>query len=458
MTSPEAFTLLSHLYGDHRQQQIFTEHATVESWLAAERALARAQAAAGVLTKQDADAIDSAARWENIDTEALWGSARNVGYPILGLVRAIATVLPEGPNGRVHYGATTQDIMDTGLALQLSRSLETLKAQVAECGNAIADLVERHQNTVLAARTHAQHAVPTTLGATLATLLAEFTRHRERLYQTHERIAVVSLFGAGGTAAGLGSHSRYIRQEMARILGLAPTEVSWHTARDRLAEFGHLYISIAATCARIARNVVDLSRTEIGELGEPFNDHRGASSTMPQKVNPISSEAIIGLSQTAAALASAFSRVQEAGHERAAGEWQIEWEVLPRIAVLTGSCLAETTVMTRGLRVDAERMRANLGLDAGLVMAEAHMISLAATLGREHAHELVYAAVQRARDTGETLTDLLPVVALEQGIENFPAEEVVSAEDYLGEAVGMACTAVRDWGSEPSTPATETRA
>ena len=451
--SRSPFSLLTQIAGNDEQLAIFSADEAVDSWLATERALAVAQAKHGVISDDDATAIVQAARRENIDAERLWAGARNVGYPILGLVREVAGALPPGPNGRVHYGATTQDIMDTGLALQLAKSVAALDRALGRLGDALSARVQEHAGTVMAGRTHAQQAVPTTFGATLATLLAQLTRHRERLAQAAPRIAVVSLFGAGGTSAAQGPQSARVRATVAGLLGLTPTDVPWHVDRDGIAEFGWLCATITAACARLARNVVDLSRTEIGEVFEPWNPHRGASSTMPQKVNPISSEVIIGFAGTAGALASSLARIQEAGHERAAGEWQIEWQVVPQLAVLAGSALAEALVIVEGMRVDAERMRVNLDLDGGLVMAEAQMIQLAAAMGREDAHDLVYEAATRARRDGRVLADTLREVAGEQGKTALLPEPLVTADDYLGEAAEICATAVQTWKAAPTVPA-----
>ncbi|MGK3647193.1 lyase family protein [Pseudarthrobacter enclensis] len=436
-----------HLVGDDRQAELFSPAEAVESWLAAERALALAQAELGIVSREDAEAIVKAAVPANIDPDRLWSSARNVGYPILGVVREIAAALPEGANGRVHYGATTQDIMDTGLALQLQRSLKFLDEDLERLGNRLADQVLAHSDTIMAGRTHAQQAVPTTFGATLATMLNQFTRQRERIAQALPRIAAISMFGAGGTSAAYGPHSTVLRARVAELLGLEGTDIPWHVERDSLAEFGWLCVTITASCAKFARNIVDLSRTEIGEVFEPYSPHRGASSTMPQKVNPISSELIIGLSGTAGALASSLARIQEAGHERSAGEWQIEWQVIPQLASLAGSALRETLVIVDGMRVDPERMRRNMELDGGLVLAEAQMIQLADKVGREHAHDLLYAASTRARETGTVLGDALRAVAAEQGMTDLLPESLVQAADYLGEAESICKTAVSIWHS-----------
>lgn len=446
------FSLLMHLAGDVRQAELFSTEETMESWLAAERALALAQAELGILSGEDAEAIAAAAVSENVNVDRLWASARNVGYPILGLVREISAALPEGPNGRVHYGATTQDIMDTGLALQLQRSLRLLDEDLGRLGDRLAEQVAAHTDTLMAGRTHAQQAVPTTFGATLATMLSQFTRQRRRIAEAAPRIGVVSMFGAGGTSAAYGTQSIALRSRVAEMLGLQDTDIPWHVERDGLAEFGWLCVTITASCAKFARNIVDLSRTEIGEVFEPYSPHRGASSTMPQKVNPISSELIIGLSGTAGALASSLARMQEAGHERSAGEWQVEWQVIPQLAALAGSALRETFVIVDGMRVDDQRMLRNMELDGGLVLAEAQMIQLAAQMGREDAHDLLYAASTRARESGTVLADALRAVATEQGVESLLPATLVSAVDYLGEAQAICRAAADAWKASRPQP------
>ncbi|MGW0204015.1 lyase family protein, partial [Nonomuraea sp. NPDC003201] len=346
----QTFKLLPELFGDGAMTEIFSAERTVLAWLRTEAALARAQAEEGVISEADARAIEAACVPANIDVRRLWSEAVNVGYPILPLVRMISAALPEGPNGRVHYGATTQDIMDTGLALQMGEALDHLRALLGSFGGALARLVAEHAGTVVAARTHAQQAVPTTFGAKMAVLLAEVTRQRDRVSEAARRVRVVSLFGAGGTSAAMGERSSQVRERVAGVLGLGTTEVPWHVARDGVAEFGVTCASLAATAARFAREVVDLSRTEVGEVREAGGHHRGASSTMPQKANPIGCEAVIGMSGTAGALSSGLFRAMEAGHERAAGEWQVEWYVVP---LLCGEDRLQG-VLDRGLRHLAE--------------------------------------------------------------------------------------------------------
>ncbi|MEV0825367.1 class-II fumarase/aspartase family protein [Nonomuraea rubra] len=444
----QTFKLLPELFGDGVMAEIFSAERTVLAWLRTEEALAWAQAEAGVIEPGDAAAIAAACVPANIDLPRLWAEAVNVGYPILPLVRMISAALPEGPNGRVHYGATTQDIMDTGLALQLGEALDRLSELLGAFGDAVAGLVAGHAGTVVAARTHAQQAVPTTFGAKLAVLLAEVTRQRERVGATARQVRVVSLFGAGGTSAAMGERSSAVRAALARELGLRTTEVPWHVARDGVAEFGVTCASLAATAARFAREVVDLSRTEVGEVREAGGHHRGASSTMPQKANPIGCEAVIGMSGTAGALSSALFRAMEAGHERAAGEWQVEWYAVPLLAELAAGALATAADVAAGLRVYPEAMRANLDAEGGLIMAEAYMMRLAPALGRERAHDLVYKAAHEAREHGRALADALLEVAGPGDLESLGTLPI-PPESYVGDAEAVCAAALAAWRAGP---------
>jgi 3-carboxy-cis,cis-muconate cycloisomerase len=314
----------------------------------------------------------------------------------------------------------------------------------------MATLAETHVRTVIAGRTHAQQAVPTTFGAKIATYVGELARHRERLAAARGRVAVVSLFGAGGTSAAYGEKAVAIRARVAELLGLASTDVPWHVARDGLAELGLVCGLMSATCSRFAREVVDLSRTEIAEVAEASGHLRGASSTMPQKANPIEAEAVIGMAITAGALGSSLFRVMEAGHERAAGEWQAEWQVIPQLVSLAAGSLVTAASIARGLRVFPDAMRRNLCADGGLVMAEAYMMRLAPQLGREHAHELVYEAARRCRESGDALGDVLRGLLPGDIAADFAGE--LAPESYVGRPEDTVNAALAMWRSPDRRP------
>jgi 3-carboxy-cis,cis-muconate cycloisomerase len=439
----QPFSLLTCLYGDVEMTELLSAEKLVEYWMVTEQALAAAQASVGVISSDDALAISSL-KVDQLDLPALFDGARNVGYPILGLVRQMAALLPDGPNGRVHYAATTQDIMDTGTVLQMAAALDLLIERMESAGDLLAGHAQAHRSTVMAGRTHGQQAVPTTFGAQLAPLLAEFARTTERLAATRREAAKLSLYGAGGTSAAAGSTSGRVRAAMADRLGLAADNVPWHTSRDSLITIGHVASLVTGACARLARNVIDLSRTEIGEIHEADGLHRGASSTMPQKANPILAEGIIGMSAIAGPLVAALSRAAEVPQERAAGEWQIEWHVLPQVLQLASSCLTATIELLEGLRVDSDRMRENLGQDGGLIMAEAYMFQLAGSLGRETAHDIVYASARSVREQGGSLEN---AIITQLSLHGHAASTVAAIDGagYIGEAERIVDSAVQQW-------------
>lgn len=442
------FSLLTRAFGDPAMEAVFSETATVESWLRTEAQLALSQADVGELDPARAQAVADACRLENVDLARLWAGTANVGYPILPLVRQIDARLPQEARGAMHYGATTQDIMDTGQALCLAAAITRLEELAAALGDSLAMLAELHAGTLMAGRTHGQQAVPITLGAKLAVFLRQIARGRRDLHEVRPRVCVVALHGAAGTSAGLGPRAVEVRQRLAERLGLEAGDGPRHVARDELAAFGGLCARLAATCSRLAREVIDLSRTEIGEVSEAGGHHRGASSTMPQKANPIDSEAVLGMAITATTLAGSLYRAMEAGHERAAGEWQVEWHVIPQLAMLTAGCLAGGQRIVGGLQVQADRMGSNLGLERGRTLAEAYMFALAPELGRELAHDVVYEAALLSRDEGIELREAL-MRSLGPRWQGLPH---IEARDYLGGSVADAMAAVADWraGCGPS--------
>jgi 3-carboxy-cis,cis-muconate cycloisomerase len=440
------FDLLSKLGEDREMSAVFSEARAVSDWLAVEAAFAGSLADAGIIDEATADRIASACTPGLIDHERLWVETTNVGYPILPLVKQIVAALPEADGAWVHFGATTQDIMDCALALQLRDAGARLLALVDELGDAVATLVEQHAESVMPGRTHAQQAVPTTFGLKMAVYLDQLGRDVERVRAARLRAGAVSSHGAGGTSAALGGKAPQVRAALAARLGLADAEIPWHVARDRVAELTGAAAMLSGTCIRLAREIVDLSRTEVGEVSEAAGKYRGASSTMPQKSNPISAEAIIGFGVVAQANAAAMLRALEAGHERATGEWQVEWHAVPNCLVAAASAVAVARDAAATLQVFPDRMRANLTLDGSRILAEAYMIVLAEHVGRDVAHESVYDAVllSRAED-----------IDLPQALERSVAPELwgkvadllPSADAYLGNAAELCASALSNWRS-----------
>jgi 3-carboxy-cis,cis-muconate cycloisomerase len=439
-------------FADDEVTQLFSEESFVGAWLEVERALAHAQAELGIIPVSAATAVDAAARPGLIDLASLRERTVVVGYPILPLLEQIGRASPEA--GRhLHWGTTTQDVMDTGLALILGRALDRIETLVHALGAEVAIKADAHRGTVMPGRTHAQPAVPITFGGKLAVWLAELTRHRQRIRGARERVAVVQLFGAAGTAAALGPQSRAVRHGVAERLGLGAVDVPWHTARDGIAEAGFVLAATAGTCGKLAREVVELSRPEIGEVREEGGRLRGASSTMPQKANPVGSEAVVGLSVLAAHYAGALLTAMQGTHERAAGEWQAEWDALPLTCAAAAGALAGARRVVAGLGVFPERMRANLDGEGGAIMAEAVMMAVADVVGRADAHALVSEASLTARSEGVSLR-----VALERVLDSEvlaaipPLDDLLDPASYLGETDAIVAVALGGWKSSTVIP------
>lgn len=440
--SPAPFSLLLRLFGDPEMSEIFGEVASYRLWVAVEVELARAQARLGVISAEAALDIEAAARQLESPPAGMWVSSANVGYPILSVVRQLDGRTTGQGSGRVHLGATTQDIMDTALAIQLRDATDVMITRLRTLGDALAVLVSRHGSTVMAGRTHAQQAVPITLGMKFAVILDQLGRCIDRLGEERPRVGVLSLFGAAGTSAAFGTGSASLRSAVAEGLGLESTEVPWHVARDSIFAQASHAVAAAEVCSRLAREVIDLSRTEIGEVMEPGGVHRGASSTMPQKANPILSEAIVGFAASANAQLSALGRAMEAGHERSAGEWQIEWHVIPQVFALASAAVLRAGELAEQLVVDEAAIERNLVADHGLLMAEAYMIALSGPLGRENAHDCVSAACERTRRENRPLLEVL-VESL--AVEHRTAVTEIQPSDYIGMAETICVGATAAW-------------
>lgn len=441
---PQLFLPLVEQFGDPEANGIFTAEAYLAACIEVEVALAHAQAAVGVVPLAAAEAIAAAAALVEHESAGLWEEARTVGYPILPLVQRLAAAAGEA-GAYVHWGATTQDIMDTALVLQLRRARARARELLYGVAAEAARLAEEYAETPMAGRTHGQQAVPISFGFKCASWLDELARHCERLDELAPRLLRVQLAGAAGTLASLGPQGPAVRAALADQLGLADPELPWHSARDTLAELAAVLAGTAATAVRVARELTNLARTEIGEVSEAAGHLRGASSTMPQKRNPVGSEAAIGLGNLAIAVASALPRAMQGEHERSAGEWQIEWDAIPLVCAATAGALLRLRDVLRGLVVDTERMGANLRLDPA-IMSEALMMALAPTLGRQRSHDLVYELAQRAVTTRTPLAELVAATAeLAPVLERIDLQAVLVPEAYLGEAPAAARRAVKRW-------------
>jgi len=426
--------LFRDIFGTAEMRAVFDEDALIDAYIAVEKALARAEAATGVIPAEAARDIDARASIAMIDREQLRRDTLNVGYPILPLVSQLSRQL--GDAGRyLHWGATTQDIMDTAAVLQIRSALVLVERDLDAVRAIVASLAQRYRDTPMAGRTHLQQALPITFGFKAAVWLSSLDRHAERLRQIEARVLVAEFGGAVGTLASLGAEGLRVHDAFAAELGLAPAPIAWHVARDGFAETVQFLALLAGTLGKIGTDVMLMAATEVGEVREPFAEGRGASSTMPQKRNPISSEIMIAAARGVAAHAGAMLDAMVQDHERATGPWHLEWLAMPNAFVLAAGALAQARFMLGGLVVDEARMARNLGLTGGLIVAEAVMMGLAPFLGRQAAHEAVYAACREAEESGRPLAEVLaasPEIAAHLSSERI--RSLTDPANYLGSA------------------------
>jgi 3-carboxy-cis,cis-muconate cycloisomerase len=423
------------LYGSADMRAVFADEAMVARWLEVEAALARAQGRLGLIPQDAADTIARCAGSASLDLDGLRRGIESSGHPLVPAIRALERLAGEAGK-YVHWGATTQDIIDTGLVLQLKDALAIIERELELLIAALAGQARVYKDTPMAGRTHGQHAVPVTLGYKLAVIMAELCRHRERLAEMRPRVLVGQLAGAAGTLASLGEQAAPVRQAMLDDLGLRCPRIAWHTARDGIAETVGVLAMIAATCGKFANEVVNLQRTEIAELAEPVGSAAVGSSTMPQKRNPMAAQGVVALARLVRQMPALALDAMGHEHERDLAAWQMEWSFVPETFIMTSGAIIQTGRIAEGLIVDADRMRRNLALTGGLINAEAVMFRLAGKTGREAAHELVAAAVRRAASGTDSFAEVLaadPEIA--RHLSRAEIEEALAPEAWLGESV-----------------------
>jgi 3-carboxy-cis,cis-muconate cycloisomerase len=398
------------LFGDQfstpEARAIFDERAMLQRWLDVEVALAAAQAELGLIPAAAAATIAASARVERLDLDRVRRDLQTTAHPIVPVVRELERLC--GPAGRwVHWGATTQDILDTGMVLQLRTVHGLVRRDLVALIGVLAGLASAHRDTVMAGRTHAQQALPITFGFKVAGWVAECLRHVTRLDEAAPRLLVGELAGAVGTLAGFGEQGEAVQRLALGKLGLGVPLIAWHAARDTIAEFVALLSLIGGTLARVANEVVQLQRSEVMELEEPFAPGKVGSSTMPHKRNPTHAERVVAIGRLLRGLAATAQDAMVAAHERDMSAGRAEWVLVPEASCLAAAALHWTLVIARGLHVNVDRMTENLGRLGGLLLSEPVMLALGRSIGRNAAHDVAYEAAMAAFEGKGSFRDRL---------------------------------------------------
>lgn len=431
--------LFGSLYGSDAMRRVFSLPERLRALAAVEAALARAQSRLGIVPQSAADAIVAAAgEVDSFDLAALVAATENVGYPVVPLTKELSKRAGAEAARYVHLGATTQDILDTALVLQLRDALVLLETDLRATVDALADRARRHRDDVMAGRTHLQHALPITFGYKVAVWLAPLLDELAAFDTLRARVLQVQFGGAVGTLASLGERGREVTIALAEELGLAAPGAPWHADRS---PFATLACALGVTCgslAKVAGDVILLMQTEVGEVFEPHAAGRGGSSTMPQKRNPIASEYVLACTRGVHALVPLMLTAMAGDHERSTGPWQSEEIALPELLVLASGTFAQARVLAEGMTVDTARMRANLDLTGGLIMAEAVATALVTSVGNAEAHQLVERACAAAIEVKRPLIEVLaddPDVSAHVGRAEL--EGLFRPESYTGESAAV---------------------
>ena len=415
-------------------------HAWLQAMLDAEAALAVAQARAGLIPAEAAQAISGCCTADRFDPEEIGREGRAAGNPVVPLVKALTAAVSGEASGEaaryVHKGATSQDILDSAAMLVARRALDLILTDFDGIAAACARLAGTHRTTVMAGRTLLQQALPTTFGLKAAGWLVAVLEARRRLLTVRESNLAAQLGGAAGTLASLAPDGVRVLKEFSRELGLAEPVVPWHTARLPIAELGGVLALGAGVLNKLALDVVLMAQTEVAEVAEPAGDGRGGSSTLPHKRNPILSISAIACAWRVGPLAQTLVAAMAQEHERAAGAWRAEWEALSDALALTGGAAAAMREATEGLQVHPERMRVNLDATDGLLLSEQVTTIAAKHLGRLEAHELVEAASRRTQErrSSSLREELLAEPALREALSSEEIDAALDPTRYLGSA------------------------
>ena len=438
MTQRPGNQLFDAYFTAHDMREVFCDQGRVQAMLDFEAALARAEARVGLIPSSAVAPIATACDAGLYDFAALGEAIATAGNSAIPLVKALGKQIASSDaeaERYVHLGATSQDVMDSGLVLQLRQALALIEDQLAQLADSLAAQAQRFATTPLAGRTWLQHATPVTLGMKIAGWLGAVTRSRQRLQQLKPRLLVLQFGGASGTLAALGEQALPIAKALAEELQLTLPEQPWHTQRDRIVEFGAVLGLIAGSLGKFGRDISLLMQTEAAEVFEPAAPGKGGSSTMPHKRNPVGAAVLIGAATRVPGLVSTLFSAMPQEHERSLGLWHAEWETLPEICCLVSGSLQQARLLADGLEVDAARMARNLELTQGLVLAEAVSIVLAQRVGRDTAHHLLEQCCKRAvaeqRHLRAVLADEPQVTAELSGAE---LDDLLNPAHYLGQA------------------------
>jgi 3-carboxy-cis,cis-muconate cycloisomerase len=418
--------------------EIFSLRAQLRAMVRFEAALAGALEAAGIAAKGSADPFEPLEDAQFLDIPSLLSASTEAGNLAIPFVRQLTSAVRAGNEAAarwIHYGATSQDVLDTALVLQIRDALAAIDRTLDALTRALAQQVRNHAGAVMLGRTWLQPGPPVTLGLKLAGTLAALHRHRERLRSAADAALVLQFGGAVGTLASLGPRASDVSAELARRLDLREPSIPWHTQRDSLVHLAQTLALLTASLGKFARDMTLLMQAEVAEAFEPAAEGRGGSSAMPHKRNPVLSARVLTAAAQVPGLVATLLCAVPQEHERSPGLWQAEWDTIPAIFRLTAAALTASLEIAEGLQVDSRRMRANLDATRGLALSESVSAALADTIGLAASHELVRRAALQVQQSGESLASvLLSMPEVTAHLSEAEIHRLRDPDQYLGSA------------------------
>jgi len=421
-------------FGTEEMRKVFLEESLVQKWLHVESALSKAQAKLNIIPIEAAEEIEDKAKVKYMNLETMGEEIKKTNHPIVPLIRQLSDVCENRYGQYVHWGATTQDIMDSANVLQLKEVINIVERDIKQIQENLIELIEKYDGVVLAGRTHGQQALPITFGYKAAVWLSEINRSSDRLQELKPRLMVGQFSGAVGTLASIRDKGLELQKALMEELELEVPDISWHAARDNFAEFASFLAILGSTLGKISNEIVLLQKTEFAELAEPFERGKVGSSTMPHKRNPSKTENVVTLTRILQSNIPLFLSGMVNEHERDMISWQVEWETLPEICLLISNILKNSKEVLSGLNVNTERMHHNVTqLTNGLIMSEPVMLKVGEKIGRQKAHDLVYEASMEAYENDVQFEKLL--IKNPEIMDNMSKEELddlFNITNYVG--------------------------
>ncbi|EAJ5680851.1 adenylosuccinate lyase [Campylobacter lari] len=427
--------LLQDSWSTPAMRAIFSEENRIQKWLDVEAALAKAQAKLGIIPNEAAIEIAKKAHYKFMDMDFIFAEFKKTKHPLVPTVRGLEKACENGLGEYVHFGVTTQDIIDTGLVLQFKEAMTLIKQDLKDIAKNLAKIAKEHKNTAMMGRTLALQALPITFGHKVAIWLSELNRHYERIIELEKRLYVGLIVGAVGTKASLSDKANEVEKLTLESLGLEVPDISWQPARDRFIELGYVLGNINATFNKIAHQLLILAHNEIDEIAEPFGKGQVGSSTMPHKRNPAVSENAVTVSNALRANIAILSDIERHEHERDGQVWKMEWKLLPEAFLMLSVVLANMKFVFDDLEVKKDKMLKNLDTLNGFVLAERVMFALSDHYGKQHAHEIVYENAMRGIENHKTFKEvLLEDELVSKVLSEKDIDTLMDATTYVGYA------------------------